>query len=217
MGIRFPLDITDCHGPTALAMTWKIWRKLMQLLFMGIFAAVAVGLDQLTKYLTVTNIAYTPPGTDTTITVEAIEKFLGAFGLTPAQSAALPSTQPAVPGIFHFSHYLNDGAAWSMFEGEQWFFALIFALFTVGVIWEYKKKYFAFSTFERWCIAAVYAGGLGNMIDRVRMGYVVDMIQTEFMDFPIFNVADCFITCGVIALIFHLVFFNKAFWKDEKK
>ena len=43
-------------------------------------------------------------------------------------------------------------------------------------------------------IAAIYAGGLGNMIDRLRLGYVVDMIETQFMDFPVFNVADCFIT-----------------------
>ena len=55
------------------------------------------------------------------------------------------------------------------------------------------------------------------MIDRVRLGYVVDMIETLFMDFPVFNVADCFITCGCIALMAHLVFRNKSFWKDEKK
>ena len=70
---------------------------------------------------------------------------------------------------------------------------------------------------ERWAIAAIYGGGLGNMIDRLRLGYVVDMIETQFMDFPVFNLADCFITCGCILLIVHLAFFNKAFWKEEKK
>ena len=55
------------------------------------------------------------------------------------------------------------------------------------------------------------------MIDRLRLGYVVDMIATEFIDFPVFNVADCFITCGCIVLMVHLVFFNKEFWKEEKK
>ena len=54
------------------------------------------------------------------------------------------------------------------------------------------------------------------MIDRLRLGYVVDMIAVDFMEFPVFNVADCFITCGCIALIVHLVFFNKGFWKDKK-
>ena len=55
------------------------------------------------------------------------------------------------------------------------------------------------------------------MIDRVRLGYVVDMIATEFIEFPVFNVADCFITCGCIAMMVSLVFFNKRFWKEEKK
>ena len=96
-------------------------------------------------------------------------------------------------------------------------FALIFALFTVLIFWEYKTNYMGFNRFERWCIAAVYAGGLGNMIDRLRLGYVVDMIEVEFISFPVFNVADCFITCGCILLMVHLIFFNRDFWKDEKQ
>ena len=95
--------------------------------------------------------------------------------------------------------------------------AVIFALFTIGVVYEYFKKPMGFRTFERWCIAAVYGGGLGNMIDRVRLGYVVDMLETKFMVFPVFNVADCFITCGCILMMISLIFFNKEFWKDEKK
>lgn len=158
----------------------------MQGIFMAIFAAVAVVIDQVTKYLTVANIP-------------------------------LHGHVDVLPGVVGLTYYQNDGAAWSLFSGQQWLFAIIFVLFTVGVIWEYKTKYLPFSTFERWCIIAIYGGGLGNMIDRVRLGYVVDMIQTEFIDFPVFNGADCFITCGCIALIFHLVFFNRDFWKDEKK
>jgi signal peptidase II len=111
----------------------------------------------------------------------------------------------------------NTGAAWSMFEGMQWMFALIFLVLTVAVLYEYFKSPLPFSTFERWCIAAIYGGGLGNMIDRVRLGYVIDMIKTDFMVFPVFNVADCFITCGCFAMIFSLLFINKAFWKDDKK
>ena len=64
---------------------------------------------------------------------------------------------------------------------------------------------------------AIYGGGLGNMIDRIRLGYVVDMIETKFMVFPVFNVADCFITCGCVAVMASLILFNKEFWKDEKK
>ena len=120
-------------------------------------------------------------------------------------------------GIFNLTYVQNTGAAFSSFQGMQWLFALIFAVFTVGVIWCFVKKSLPFSTFEKWCIAAVWAGGLGNMIDRLRLGYVVDMINLEFMTFPVFNVADCFITCGCILLMVSLVFFNRDFWKDEKK
>ena len=122
----------------------------------------------------------------------------------------------AVPGLFHLTYVQNTGAAFSVFEGAQWLFALIFVALTVAIFYEYFKKRLPFTTFERWCIAAIYGGGLGNMIDRVRFGYVVDMIAVDFVDFAVFNVADSFITCGCILLIAHLVFFNKEFWKEEK-
>ena len=123
----------------------------------------------------------------------------------------------AVDGLFHLTYVQNTGAAFSSFQGMQWLFVLIFLIFTLAIIWEFSKQRMPFTTLERWCIAAVYAGGLGNMIDRLRFGYVVDMIEVEFMSFPVFNVADCFITCGCILLIVHLAFFNRDFWKEEKK
>ena len=158
----------------------------MQFLVLSLFAVGIVAADQLTKYLTVANIAL----------YQDVEFIPGVLGLTYVQ---------------------NTGAAFSSFEGQQWLFALIFALFTVGILYEYFKKPQPFSKFERWCIAAIYGGAVGNMIDRVRLGYVVDMLETEFMVFPVFNVADCFITCGCIAIMVSLILFNKEFWKDEKK
>ena len=122
-----------------------------------------------------------------------------------------------IPGFLGLTYVQNTGAAFSSFEGQMWLFALIFLLFTVGIVYEYRKNTMGFSNFERWCIAAVYGGGLGKMIDRIRLGYVVDMIETEFMNFPVFNVADCFITCGCILMMISLIFFNKEFWKEEKK
>ena len=122
-----------------------------------------------------------------------------------------------LPGVVGLTYVRNTGAAFSSFEGMQWLFALIFLIFTAALLWEYFKKPLPFTRFERFCIAAIYGGGLGNMIDRLRLGYVVDMIETQFMEFPVFNVADCFITCGCIALFVSLGFFNKEFWKEEKK
>ncbi len=158
----------------------------MTFLYYSLFAAGIVLADQVTKYLTVANLAL-------------YEKI------------------PFIPGLLQLTYVQNTGAAFSSFEGQQWLFALIFAVFTGMIFWEYFKKPMGFKPVERWCIAAIYGGGLGNMIDRVRLGYVVDMIETTFMEFPVFNVADCFITCGCILLMVHLFFFNKAFWKDEKK
>ena len=158
----------------------------MQFLYMALFAAGVVAVDQYTKFLTVANIA-------------------------------LYQDVEFIPHVLGFTYVQNTGAAFSSFEGQQWLFALIFALFTVGIVYEYFKKPMGFTNFERWCIAAIYAGGLGNMIDRVRLGFVVDMLETKFMTFPVFNVADCFITCGCILMMISLCFFNKEFWKEEKK
>ena len=130
---------------------------------------------------------------------------------------ALYEDVPFLPGLLQLTYVQNTGAAFSSFEGQQWLFALIFLFFTGLVLWEYFKQPMGFTKLERWCIAAIYGGGLGNMIDRIRMGYVVDMIETTFMEFPVFNVADCFITCGCILMMAHLILFNKDFWKDGKK
>ena len=127
------------------------------------------------------------------------------------------SDVPFIPGLLQLTYVQNTGAAFSSFQGQQWLFAVMFVMFTGVILWEFFKKPMPFTKLERWCIAAVYAGGLGNMIDRVRLGYVVDMIETTFMEFPVFNVADCFITCGCILLMAHLFLFNKEFWKDDKK
>lgn len=124
---------------------------------------------------------------------------------------------PFLPGVVRLTYVQNTGAAWSMFSGMQWLFVAVFVIFTALIIYEYFKKPMPFTKFERFCIAAIYGGGVGNMIDRLRLGYVVDMIETEFINFPVFNVADCFITCGCIALMVSLFFFNKKFWKDSKK
>lgn len=158
----------------------------MMYVWMALFAAGIVAVDQLTKYLTVANID--------------LFQRVGAWD-----------------GMFHLTYVRNTGAAFSSFEGAQWLFLLIFLVFTGAIIYDMVKKAMPFTNFERWCVAAIYGGGLANMIDRLRLGCVVDMIEVEFIRFPVFNVADCFITCGCVALLVHLIFFNRDFWKDGKK
>lgn len=140
-----------------------------------------------------------------------------ATKLLVVENIPLHTSIPFLPGVLSLTYVQNTGAAWSMFAGQQWLFALVFAIFTALLLLEYFKSPMPFTPLERWLIAAVYGGGLGNMVDRLRLGYVVDMLHTDFMDFPVFNVADCFISCGSILLLIHLIFFNKAFWKEDKK
>ncbi len=133
------------------------------------------------------------------------------------QNIPLHTHVPGISGLFNLMYVQNTGAAFSSFQGMRWLFALIFLVFTGGILWEFSKKRLPFTAFERWCIVAIFAGGLGNMIDRIRLGYVVDMINLEFINFPVFNVADCFICVGCFLLMVHLLFFNRDFWKEEKK
>ena len=133
------------------------------------------------------------------------------------QNLGLYEEVTLVPGVLGLTHVRNQGAAFSSFQGMRWLFLLIFAVFTLALLYEYFRKPMLFAGVERWCLAAIYGGGLGNMIDRVRLGYVVDMLETLFMEFPVFNLADCFICCGCVLLMVRLAFFNKAIWKDGKK
>jgi signal peptidase II len=102
--------------------------------------------------------------------------------------------------------------AFSMFEGMRWLFLALVVLFFVGVGLLIRKGILR-KPAELWCLAAVGGGALGNAVDRVLTGEVVDMIETEFITFPVFNVADCFITCGAVALAIVLLFFDR---HDEK-
>ena len=132
-------------------------------------------------------------------------------------SIAMGGRMEAIPGLFHFTYVRNTGAAFSTLQGQRWLFIVIYALFLLFFLWMILKKPLPFTKLEYWAMAAILGGGLGNLIDRIRLGYVVDMICTDFITFPVFNVADCFVTCGAILLFVHLILWSKAFWKEEKK
>lgn len=113
-------------------------------------------------------------------------------------------------GLFRLAHHRNTGAAWSMLEGQTWFFLgvlLVFLLILGFMLW---KKWLSKKP-ELLCLAAIVGGAIGNAIDRLfRNGEVVDMIKFDFwMDFPTFNVADIFITLGCAGLMIYILFFDK--------
>ena len=120
----------------------------------------------------------------------------------------LYGTVEAIPGLFHLTYVQNDGAAFSMLQGGKWLFAGVLVVGLVICIFLIAKKKIT-SKPELWCLAAVFGGGIGNFIDRLHLGYVVDMIAVDFLDFAVFNVADSFITCGAIALVIYVLFFDK--------
>ena len=121
---------------------------------------------------------------------------------------ALGEVIPAIPGLFHFTNLHNTGAAFSILPGGRWLFALICVVGLAVTVILVKKKILT-APAELWCLAAIFGGGIGNLIDRVRMGYVVDMFEVEFMNFAVFNVADIFITCGAVVMFVYVLFFDR--------
>lgn len=126
----------------------------------------------------------------------------------------LPST--SFLGIFHITYAENTGGAWSMFQGQTWLFIAVMVLFIAAIVVLIWKKWLT-AKLEWWCLAAILGGGIGNMIDRLSCGYVRDMICFDFVEFPIFNVADCFITVGCFVLLIYVLFFERRRTAEHKQ
>ncbi|BAP85635.1 signal peptidase II [Paucilactobacillus hokkaidonensis JCM 18461] len=112
---------------------------------------------------------------------------------------ALDAVSRLVPSVLSLTNLRNSGAAWSILEGQQWFFTII-SLLAVGFVGYYLWR-FRHSFWYALPLTFILAGTFGNFIDRLRFGYVVDMFQLDFINFPIFNLADTFLTIGVLVLI----------------
>ncbi|PNV63789.1 signal peptidase II [Clostridium sp. chh4-2] len=125
-------------------------------------------------------------------------------------------------GVFELHYSTNDGAAWGMLSGRQGFFFLVAVVVAALVAYTlYKmptdKKYLPLEI----CMMLILSGALGNMVDRVSQGYVVDFLYFKLINFPIFNVADCYVTIAT-ALLLILLFFryseeDLAFFSWKKK
>ena len=137
-----------------------------------VIAVILIGLDQLTKYLATVHLA--PAG-----------------------------VHPLLPGIMELRYVRNDGAAFSLLANASWgrmFLIVVTAVALVGLaVWFIKMKPSAW--WERCTFILIFSGGLGNWIDRVLHGSVVDFFATTFMDFAIFNVADCFVCIGAALFV----------------
>lgn len=114
-----------------------------------------------------------------------------------------------LPGLVQLTRLHNTGAAWGSFSGSTALLTAVTAVLLVAVAWLVLKKVIRHPL--GLCAAMlVLGGGIGNMIDRICRGYVVDMFDLEFMSYPIFNLADCFVVVGVIlGAVYYLWFYEK--------
>ncbi|WP_048800097.1 signal peptidase II [Streptococcus constellatus] len=112
----------------------------------------------------------------------------------------LGEVKPFIPKILSLTYLRNTGAAFSILENQQWLFAVITLVVIGAVIW-YLSKHIKGSVWLLSALSLIIAGGIGNFIDRMRQGFVVDMFQLDFINFAIFNVADSYLTIGVMVLV----------------
>jgi len=146
-----------------------------------IIAALLIVLDQWVKIWTVSN--FSGPGA---------------------------GTMEFLPGVVELTRVHNYGAGWSSFSGQRWFLAAV-SVIVVGLVLFAVCKRLVRHPVGLVAATLVTAGGVGNLIDRVRLGYVVDMFHFEFWpSYPVFNVADiCIVIGGVLAVIYYLFLYEK--------
>ena len=154
----------------------------MLYIFLTLFAAAIVALDQWTKALAAAQL---------TDVVDVL-----------------------IPGWLELRYTTNDGMALSMLSGARWLFVVVGVLFVALVIWAIAKKHITKKP-ELWCVAAITGGAIGNLIDRVATGQVIDMICVPW--FSTFNVADIFITVPAVLLILYVLIFDREFLSDKPK
>ena len=107
-----------------------------------------------------------------------------------------------IDGVLQFNYLENNGAAWGILSGKKILFVILTAIILVFLVFFFvklpaKRRYNPLKVMT----VVLVAGAIGNLIDRIRLDYVVDFIYFNLINFPIFNIADCYVTVSVIALI----------------
>lgn len=144
-----------------------------------IVVMILLGLDQFTKYIAVKKLMNKP-----------------AFIV--------------IKDVLEFDYLENRGVAFGMMQNQKWAILLTtFLLLSFVLLVLYKLPEGTKYTVLHFVFAAIIAGGIGNMTDRLRLGYVIDFISFVLIDFPTFNVADCYIVCATILLLIMFVFVFK--------
>lgn len=141
------------------------------------------------------------------VALDQLSKYLIVMYIKPLK------TLPLIANVLHFTYAENTGAAFSIFRGMQSFLVLLTSI-GMALIFVFMVRLKGDNqAFLRFSLAFILAGGVGNLIDRLRMGYVVDFIDVRLINFAIFNLADVFISLGVFFLVIDSLFISKTLLK----
>ena len=126
------------------------------------------------------------------------------------ETLALYETAPFLPRLIELKRIHNTGAAWSSFAGQRLLLTVLPVLLIAAVLY-LMRRYRVRHPVGKWAAALIIAGGIGNLIDRVRLGYVVDMFHFLFwQSYPVFNVADvCVVFGAILASVYYLWLYEK--------
>ena len=140
-----------------------------------------------------------------------------ALKLWTVANLDLYESAPLLPGIVELKYIQNTGGGFSILTGHTWLLAALTVVLMAVLAYLMVKKVFT-HPLAVWTLTLIIGGGLGNLIDRVRLGYVVDMFNLQFMRYPVFNIADIFVVCGAIGFaVYYLLLHDKLMKKEETK
>ena len=145
------------------------------------------------------------------VVLDQVSKSIVVNRLMPVSEAEF------IPGFIGFRYCENTGAAFGMMKGFRWVFIVLSTVAIIGSIIYLIARRGTVHPLTGLALAMIAGGGVGNQIDRIVNGYVVDFIEFQFVDFAIFNVADSFVTVGAVLVIISVVFFDKNLLGDENK
>lgn len=143
------------------------------------------------------------------VIIDQITKYFTVKFLKPLGSIEI------LKGILSFTYVENRGAAFGMFQNARWIFIML-TIIAILVIIVYVLKTKQKNSTLLTSLALILSGAAGNMIDRIFRGYVVDMIEMTFIDYPVFNFADCCVVIGAILFVIYIIFIYKEPQKEDK-
>lgn len=149
-----------------------------------------------------------------TVFLDQLTKYLTVLHLKPID------TLPIIEDVFHLTYVENTGAAFGMMKDARWVFMITSTLAIIGILGYMIHRYYVKKEKLHWAealsLSLIVGGGIGNMIDRTMLGYVVDMIDCRFINFAVFNVADSFVCIGAGLMILYLIVLTVKEIKAEK-